>query len=471
MQRPVPNGKESCFGIEELFFSKTDHNGIILYGNDVFTRVSGYSWEQLNHAPHSIIRHPDMPRCVFKLLWDTIKADRPITAYVKNMAADGSHYWVLASVFPVQDGYLSIRMKPSSDLFKAIEAIYSDVLNFEKEKGMDEALNYLVSRVVGAGFPNYEALMVTALTEEMKAREAAAQVEKVESVKITRISQNRNSLNQTMDKITDITKYTTQEYLTVFKKIQEFDETRKLLSNKTTYLLDSFQDFELISLNMRVFAALLGDEGASLGVIASEFREIVASIEKHFKTFESTVTSLSKMMSSASLQICFIKLQLDMIDFLVKESMLKIKSGNVSQQEALKTLESNASHFLELAKKSYTTIYKEMAGLHSEIMKFGYVNKEIKKFVNGLEVIAQMGSVESARLNSSEQSFNVYIKRMEEFTEILKNSSSELGRANNSLDLNQTYVANTVKHTMAQLDEIFRLAYAMNVNSESEKSA
>lgn len=471
MQRPVPNGKESYFDIDELFFSTTDHNGIILYGNDVFRRVSGYSWEQLIHAPHSIIRHPDMPRCVFKLLWDTIKAGKSISAYVKNMAADGSHYWVLASVFPVKDGFLSIRMKPSSGLFKIVESIYADVLNFEKEKGMDEALGYLVSRVVGAGFANYESLMIAALTEEMKAREVGAN-EKEASAGFSRNSQGRNSVNQAVDKISNVTKSTTQEYLTVFEKIQEFDETKKLLASKTNYLLDSFQDFELISLNMRVFAALLGDEGASLGVIASEFREIVASIEKHFKTFESTVASLSQMMISASLQICFIKLQFDMIDFFVKESLLKIKTGNTTNQEAFNTLETNAPQFLELAKKSYVTIDKEMSGLHSEIMRFGFINKEIKKFVNGLEVIAQMGSVESARLSSNEQSFNVYIKRMEEFTEILKKSSNELGRANHSLDTNQIFVASTVKHAMAQFDEIFRLAYALNIPATAtEKSA
>lgn len=65
---------------------------MITFGNDVFVRVSGYSRETLKGAPHSIIRHPDVPRAVFKLLWDTLKSDHPIAAYVKNMSANGSYY-------------------------------------------------------------------------------------------------------------------------------------------------------------------------------------------------------------------------------------------------------------------------------------------------------------------------------------------------------------------------------------------
>ncbi|HPV77190.1 MAG TPA: PAS domain-containing protein, partial [Gemmatimonadaceae bacterium] len=90
----VPSGRERSFGEDEIIVSKTDLQGKITYANDVFIRVSGYEEDELLGAPHSIIRHPDMPRAVFKLLWDTLATGREVFAYVNNMARNGDNYWV-----------------------------------------------------------------------------------------------------------------------------------------------------------------------------------------------------------------------------------------------------------------------------------------------------------------------------------------------------------------------------------------
>ena len=125
--------EERPFGIEELFFSTTNPTGIIRSGNRVFTRVSGWSAAELIGQPHSILRHPDMPRVVFKLLWDEISAGRPVVAYVKNLAKNGAFYWVIASVVPIEGGYLSVRFKPSSGLFPTVEGLYTQLLKIEQD--------------------------------------------------------------------------------------------------------------------------------------------------------------------------------------------------------------------------------------------------------------------------------------------------------------------------------------------------
>src|ERR1017187_6768808 len=84
-------GKERFFGEEEIFVSKTDLKGHITYANEVFLRVAGYDEEEVLGQPHSMIRHPAMPRCVFKLLWDQIQVGREIFAYVVNRAKTGDH--------------------------------------------------------------------------------------------------------------------------------------------------------------------------------------------------------------------------------------------------------------------------------------------------------------------------------------------------------------------------------------------
>lgn len=99
----VPTGIERRVGTEEIIVSKTDTRGVIKYVNDVFLRISGYRRGELVGRPHNIIRHPDMPSCVFKVLWDSLLVEREVFAYVVNLAADGSHYWVLAHVTPSFD--------------------------------------------------------------------------------------------------------------------------------------------------------------------------------------------------------------------------------------------------------------------------------------------------------------------------------------------------------------------------------
>lgn len=96
----VPTGVERAFGPEEIIVSKTDRRGVITYANEVFVRVAGYPEDQILGRPHNLIRHPDMPRAVFQLMWDVIGSGSELFAYVVNLAADGGHYWVLAHVTP-----------------------------------------------------------------------------------------------------------------------------------------------------------------------------------------------------------------------------------------------------------------------------------------------------------------------------------------------------------------------------------
>ena len=136
-----PTGIERPYGQEELIVSKTDLKGHITYANDVFLRLSQHSEEEVIGAPHSLIRHPNMPRCVFKLLWDTIQAKKEIFACVLNLARNGDHYWVFAHVTPTLDakghvtGYHSNRRKPDAAQVEKIKPLYAALLAEEKRHG------------------------------------------------------------------------------------------------------------------------------------------------------------------------------------------------------------------------------------------------------------------------------------------------------------------------------------------------
>jgi PAS domain S-box-containing protein len=134
----TPTGVERLLGQDELIVSKTDTKGVITYANEVFCRMAAMEEAELLGKPHNIIRHPDMPRCVFKLLWDTLEARREIFAYVLNLAADGAHYWVLAHVTPTYDregrviGYHSNRRCPSRQSIEAVTPVYAALLAEEQ---------------------------------------------------------------------------------------------------------------------------------------------------------------------------------------------------------------------------------------------------------------------------------------------------------------------------------------------------
>ena len=169
--RSILTGKERSFEPDEFIVSKTDIKGNITYANDVFLRVAGYSEQEILGAPHSIVRHPDMPRCVFGLLWDRIQAKKEIFAYVINTAKNGDHYWVFAHVTPSFDekgnvvGFHSNRRKPEAGKVRIFEEIYA-VLRKEEERQEDRKLGLaksgeLLAALLGEKGMEYDEFVLT----------------------------------------------------------------------------------------------------------------------------------------------------------------------------------------------------------------------------------------------------------------------------------------------------------------------
>ncbi len=133
-----PTGKEVFFDKNELIVSKTNLKGHITYANDIFVNIAGYTMAEVIGKPHNMIRHPHMPRCIFKLLWSTLQSGSEIFAYVMNMTKNGNHYWVLAHVTPSFDtnnniiGYHSTRRVPNPNVIKEnIIPLYKDLKKTE----------------------------------------------------------------------------------------------------------------------------------------------------------------------------------------------------------------------------------------------------------------------------------------------------------------------------------------------------
>lgn len=182
-ERPL-TGKERTFAPDDIIVSKTDRFGRITYANRVFCEVAQYREEELIGKPHSIVRHPDMPRCVFQVLWDTIRAGREIFAYVLNRASSGDHYWVFAHVTPTLDasgqitGYHSSRRCPNRRSIAAVKPLYAELVKLERSHSdpraaLTASIEALTGKLKSLGV-SYDEFVFSLPTEIESAAGAAA---------------------------------------------------------------------------------------------------------------------------------------------------------------------------------------------------------------------------------------------------------------------------------------------------------
>ena len=158
MARPTPTNNEIEIKSVDIVVSKSDEEGNIEYANPIFYKLSGYNKRELTFAPHSILRHPDMPKVVFKYLWQELKKGNELHAFVKNLTKDGSFYWVMAYVRPAfnSDGslrnYVSTRKVMSQNARKTIEPLYAKLLALEESEGVAASEKALMEVLDGKAF-------------------------------------------------------------------------------------------------------------------------------------------------------------------------------------------------------------------------------------------------------------------------------------------------------------------------------
>ncbi len=151
MQKPIPLDKEIPLDPKRYIVSETDEKGKITFCNDYFMEVSGYTKEELIGKPHSIVRHPDMPKIVFKLLWETISQGKNINAVVKNLAKDGRYYWIFTEFESRRDndtgaiiGYHAARKSISKHVIEVIDELYKELLMLEENYSIEDSERYLM---------------------------------------------------------------------------------------------------------------------------------------------------------------------------------------------------------------------------------------------------------------------------------------------------------------------------------------
>lgn len=425
-----PVDAPSEFGLDEMFFSTTDPKGIIRSGNAVFARVSGHPLADLVGQPHNIIRHPDMPRAVFRLLWDYLHQDRSIAALVKNMARDGRYYWVIALITPVPGGFLSVRFKPSSPTSEKVKGLYARMRQVEREQGdrgadgragMDAAAAVLGEELGRLGFADYDAFMRRFLHEEMKSRDArtAGIVRRFAASGAARPPGSGSALQS-------IHLGATQAYAQINTLYQQLDELTSLndrLAGKSGLIYDLTLNMRFVALSTTIKAAKLGEEGRGLEVIARYLGDAAARTSAEVNALTNRTKDISAELRAVIFNLAAARLQLEMMLFfcqeliaLEAEAAAPAETAGASRQGMIRSLEGAFNTTIGRALEFLGTCGRHLQDLN-------VVAEQLHRTILTLHVAQMSGRVEASRIHGDDSIMPV----LTEIQAFIEGTARELG--------------------------------------------
>ena len=423
------------FKVSEAFFSTTDTRGVIQAGNRVFSRISGYTEAELIGKPHNIIRHPDVPRAVFKLLWDTLEAGQPICAYVKNMAKDGSYYWVVALVAPMPGGHLSVRFKPTSALVPIVESVYREMRAIEvaaEEAGRsgDDAMaastTFLVKALASKGFADYGAFMRTLLREELVSREqelARQGLRLFEDLPHPGHDPLAGALFRN-------TAQGRADYATLRAHFAKFDELWTLdqeLRTSSQRILEQAGDVGTVAFNVAFRASKLGHEGQSVAVIASYLNQSAVQISGLVKDITRRIQLVSERLSRVVFDLAWLRLQFEMAVIYQHEVASELgPEGHGLGEEQLEARWAMLGNLRSVFEVTGRRALHELEGLAREGAGITDHSESLDRIVMALRVARVSGLVESSRLSS-----DTFRTIFAEVDNQIGNTMEELRRLNN----------------------------------------
>lgn len=373
--------REVHFALDELFYSRTDKRGVIIAGNEIFRRVSGFEWSDLVGAPHKIVRHPDTPRAVFRVLWDAIQKGHPMGAYVKNRAKGGGWYWVYAIILPIEGGYLSVRLKPSSELSDRMMKLYSEISAQERAESLDpEASAKLLRKNSEAGgYPSYTAFMGYALAQELAERD--------------------RRLGRPVEPRT--------------RMLADLNEAMGRLTSEQLGLLRSFEALQSVPNNMRIVASRLEPSGGPVSTISENYKASSVVISERLRKFVAGRDNLCARMSWEVARALFMlgctRIVGEMNTILQSEG----SGGEIDSATERTLLRGLERHGDEEARKA-------MQGASEFAAQMKQQSRELRRLMLGLDTIRVLGRVECGRMRDASGGLSATIDQLDAFHDDIK---------------------------------------------------
>ncbi|QDU66593.1 PAS domain-containing protein [Engelhardtia mirabilis] len=360
----VPVDRSADFDLSELFFSTTDPKGRIKSCNDVFLRIAGYPASEAIGAPHSLVRHPDMPRCVFRLLWSYLGAGKPIGAYVKNMTSNGEFYWVFAVALPIESGYLSVRLKPTSGVIPAVEELYAKLLATEAGFGtdtpaaMDASTAQLVEALGTLGYESYDRFMVKSLRSEIMSR---------------RTLMPRTSAAEGSNK--------TGRMFAILEDLELLDHLRDVANDQARSSDGVSRSVNRIALNSSICAARMDERGRALGVVSEQTSIISGDISREARILETEQSVLDETIEQTSLQVSVATLLVETEAYFLSRSHI----ADADRAQQIEDFGATCEELSSMLKQSYSAVAgsaaEGVAQLRKSLRTFGAITDRFSRIL------------------------------------------------------------------------------------------
>jgi len=404
---------EASFGMDELFFSTTDAKGHITACNPVFIRIAGYPPDEMMGRAHNIVRHPDMPRVVFRILWEHLQAGETVAAYVKNRTAEGRPYWVLATASPITGGHLSVRFKPSGPHFPVVEELYRELLAAERAvedaggkraEAIEVSAALLQERLNGLGLPDYGAFMRAFLPVELQSRERALDGSPYwERLWGPPQRALRVGGGADVPALLDAFREAYRRMRRLFDGLREYEALGATLAGRSR---DLTGDTRLLSLNAMLGASRLGDAGAALAVVAGLIGAEAERTGSVSEDLNRNADALAGLIADQSFRVSVGRLQAEMAVFFGLEAI----AGGVDADREIRLLADALTRSVGTIAAVTTTLTEGLSAVTTQL-------ESVADLLKTLAVLQLNGTIEASRVESAgalRQLFSEMRERLDE---------------------------------------------------------
>ncbi|PIL15531.1 hypothetical protein P775_25475 [Puniceibacterium antarcticum] len=391
---------EVPFDIKDIFFSRTDKRGVILSANGLFQRISGFDWSELLGSPHKLVRHPDMPKAMFHLMWEMLKEEKAVGAYVKNRSKDGRYYWVFAGAAPTKEGFLSVRIKPTSPMLDKIKVVYAEICAAEA-KGMkaEESAKELLRKLKKIGYDSYSVFQGHALANEMNER--------------TR----RLGLAQEQ----------------VAKRFQMMTEAVDSIQTETGEMTVAFKAIRTVPMNMRILASRLENAGGPISAISVNYGSMLDEMATWVRDFvegpESTFARIRDAILHGQFLASLAALQREMIQKFGRTSDGIAEEIDVASETAI--LAEQAAFYKREASSALHIVEVEAARLSRSVL-------DMKRYVTGLSSTRMMCKIESAALSETGDALGGIVSQLDACQDEIESRLAKIVELNTVIQSNTT---------------------------------
>ena len=383
---------EASLKLHETIYSRSDPRGEILFACPTFTRVYEVIWDELEGASHQILRHPDMPRGVFWLFWNRLQQGLPVGMFLRNKGKTDLEDWVFVLAHPCEGGYMSVGLKPTTELLGQVQAIYDALATKERNEGRspEESAKAFLESLKSLGFPDYDRFMAHALSGEMTARD-------------TQLGQSGAAQRSEIEQIVVLA-----------------DECEELLGKMSI----GFQNIRAEPVNMRILSNRLEGGGGPISSIAQNYEVMAKEMGDDLHQLDHGEIGVFDAIRRASVRSQFAILAAELAGEAGRQLIDALKAKQVDRETAtieIEALERHAAKLREEAKVESRIILDRSTKLIDSC-------RSLRRRINGLDVVKLMCRVESGRLENFDASLLGIIDRLDRFHGEIGSSLAEVAR-------------------------------------------